>query len=41
MTGPEYATDDLVEVRYPMAGQGQADRVQWPWRPGVIVERAG
>jgi hypothetical protein len=46
MTGPQagppdYDEDDLVEVRFPLAGQAQADRDDWPWRPGVIVERVG
>jgi hypothetical protein len=38
---PEYGEDDLVEVRYPLTGQGQADRDAWPWRPGVILQRVG
>jgi hypothetical protein len=42
MSGPpDYAEDDEVEVRFPLAAQAQGDRDDWPWRPGVIVERVG
>jgi len=38
---PDYDEDNLVEVRYPLAGQAQTDRDDWPWRPGVILQRVG
>jgi hypothetical protein len=41
VTAPEYAEDDLVEVRYPATAQGQANRPDWPWRPAVIISEVG
>jgi hypothetical protein len=38
----KFPDESLVEVRYPRSKQEeQADREQWPWLPGSIVEQCG
>ena len=42
MTGPVFAEDSWVEVRYPLTReQEHGDRAAWPWLPGWVVSQCG
>ncbi len=36
-----YPEDTPVLVCYPLPGQGQQDREDWPWLPGTVVAVCG
>ena len=42
MTGPVFAEDSWVEVRYPLTReQEHGDRAAWPWLPGWVAAECG